>query len=202
MVSAKDLVAIILLMLWYSTPAYVANGLAVILGKNSRPIDNYKVFIDGRRILGDGKTIGGFIGGTMIGFLAAIIQLPFRSFILSFALETAIREGISTTVICHIPDLIATNSFSAFLLRGFLLSSGAMLGDVIGSFIKRRLGLERGAPCIPLDQLDFIIFALLLASLVTPIPLQYMLIFLAATFVAHIIANFIAYKLGVKDRFP
>ncbi|HDM23737.1 MAG TPA: CDP-2,3-bis-(O-geranylgeranyl)-sn-glycerol synthase [Candidatus Bathyarchaeota archaeon] len=202
MVTAKDLAAIILLMLWYSTPAYATNGLAVILGKNSRPIDNYKVFIDGRRILGDGKTIGGFIGGTMVGFLAAIVQLPFRGFILSFALKTAVREGISTTIICYIPDLIAATSFSAFLLRGFLLSLGAILGDVIGSFIKRRLGLERGAPCIPLDQLDFIIFALLLASLVTPIPLQYILIFLAVTFIAHITANFIAYKLGIKDSFP
>ncbi|RLG64349.1 CDP-2,3-bis-(O-geranylgeranyl)-sn-glycerol synthase [archaeon] len=202
MVTAKDLAAIILLMLWYSTPAYVANGLAVILGKNSRPIDNYKVFIDGRRILGDGKTIGGFIGGIMVGFLATIIQLPFRGLILSFALETAIREGISTTVICRIPSLIAATSFSGFLMRGFLLSLGAMLGDLIGSFIKRRLGLERGAPCIPLDQLDFIIVALLIGSLVTPIPLQYILVFLAVTFIAHITANFIAYKLGAKNRFP
>ncbi len=202
MVSAKDLVAIILLMLWYSTPAYVANGLAVILGKNSRPIDNYKVFIDGRRILGDGKTTGGFLGGTIVGFLAAIIQLPLRGFILSIALKTAIREGVSATVICNMPDLIAASSFSAFLLRGFLLSFGAMLGDTIGSFIKRRLGFERGAPCIPLDQLDFIILALLLANLVTPIPQQYVLIFLAVTFVAHIATNFIAYKLGIKDRFP
>ncbi len=38
---------------------------------------------------------------------------------------------------------------------GVLAALGALLGDMLGAFIKRRIGLERGAPAPVLDQLDF-----------------------------------------------
>ena len=44
-------------------------------------------------------------------------------------------------------------------LIGFLLGFGALLGDALGSFIKRRMGIGRGKPAPILDQIDFLIVA-------------------------------------------
>jgi len=86
------------------------------------------------------------------------------------------------------------------LKESFLLSLGAMLGDLVGSFIKRRIGLERGAPLPPLDQLDFIAGSLLLYSwFVKVVPLNIVMIVLGLTPPLHLLTNFIAYKLGLKS---
>ncbi|MEM0272519.1 MAG: CDP-2,3-bis-(O-geranylgeranyl)-sn-glycerol synthase [Thermoprotei archaeon] len=45
------------------------------------------------------------------------------------------------------------------LLIGVSLSIGALIGDLVGAFIKRRLGLPRGHPAPLLDQLDFVLGA-------------------------------------------
>jgi CDP-2,3-bis-(O-geranylgeranyl)-sn-glycerol synthase len=48
------------------------------------------------------------------------------------------------------------------LFLGFVLASGALLGDLVAAFFKRRFGLPRGAPVPILDQLDMIAGAVLL----------------------------------------
>jgi CDP-2,3-bis-(O-geranylgeranyl)-sn-glycerol synthase len=45
------------------------------------------------------------------------------------------------------------------LLLGFLLSTGTLAGDAVGSFFKRRAGKARGANVFVLDQLDFVVGA-------------------------------------------
>ena len=52
-------------------PAYLPNNCAVIFG-GGMPLDFGKDYGDGRRILGDGKTFRGTIGGTMSGILAGL----------------------------------------------------------------------------------------------------------------------------------
>jgi len=47
----------------------------------------------------------------------------------------------------------------------FMLSLGAILGDLVGSFVKRRAGLRKGSPAPLLDQLDFVFGALFFAWL-------------------------------------
>ncbi|MFH0961178.1 MAG: CDP-archaeol synthase [archaeon] len=55
---------------------------------------------------------------------------------------------------------VAFGTLTGFLqgipLTGFLLSTGALFGDVVGAFIKRRMGLPRGKPIFLLDQLNFV----------------------------------------------
>jgi CDP-2,3-bis-(O-geranylgeranyl)-sn-glycerol synthase len=51
------------------------------------------------------------------------------------------------------------------LIRGVLLSVGAIGGDIIVSFIKRRFKLKPGAMFPIADQMGFIVFAVLLVSL-------------------------------------
>lgn len=85
-------------------------------------------------------------------------------------------------------------------LLGLLQSLGAVLGDLSSSFLKRRLGLKPGALLLPLDQLSFIITAILLSyPLLRPTTSQ-VLIVLALTLLIHPLTNFIAYLLGLKKE--
>jgi CDP-2,3-bis-(O-geranylgeranyl)-sn-glycerol synthase len=86
------------------------------------------------------------------------------------------------------------------------LPAGAMLGDIVASFIKRRTGRQRGAAFPGLDQLDFVVFALLLAFLAAPnwfgevFTLQVLVVIVVATPLLHLGTNAIAYALGLKDE--
>lgn len=84
------------------------------------------------------------------------------------------------------------------LLRAITLSLGAMLGDSLGSFIKRRLNIGRGRPAPFLDQLTFIIVAILLSSNFETYTWDEICIILFITFPMHVITNIIAYKIGIK----
>ncbi len=82
---------------------------------------------------------------------------------------------------------------------GFLLAFGALVGDALGSFIKIRIGIGRGKAAPLLDQLDFLVVALLFVSLVVKIDLGFVIIAMVLTVIIHLIANTGAYLLGIKD---
>lgn len=84
-------------------------------------------------------------------------------------------------------------------LLGILLGFGAMIGDVVKSFFKRLLNIPPGAPWFPFDQIDFLIGALLLASLVKTPSLIGMLILIIVTPPLHKLSNILDYHLGLKE---
>ena len=79
-----------------------------------------------------------------------------------------------------------------------LLSIGAVFGDIVGSFTKRRFGIRRGEPAPLLDQLDFLIFAILSASLVLPVSIEIIIVLLIVTPPLHWFTNLIGYFTKVK----
>ncbi|OYT65417.1 hypothetical protein B6U74_03625 [Candidatus Bathyarchaeota archaeon ex4484_205] len=87
-------------------------------------------------------------------------------------------------------------------LLGFLLSFGALMGDLAGSFIKRRFSLKPGAPFPPVDQLDFLWVSIIFSYPILPFPLSLwdFLIINIITFLLHISSNLFAYKLGLKKN--
>ncbi len=85
------------------------------------------------------------------------------------------------------------------VVLGFLLSTGALTGDAVSSFLKRRAGLERGAPVPLLDQLNFVVGALVFASFAARIPLDYIAVLLVVTPVGHLAVNRLGYLLRIKD---
>ena len=85
------------------------------------------------------------------------------------------------------------------VVLGFLMGAGAMAGDALGSFIKRRLGLERGEPAPLMDQLNFVVGGLVFASFVTTIPLDVVIVLFVITPFGHRTVNWIGYKLHMKD---
>ncbi|MDL2246643.1 CDP-2,3-bis-(O-geranylgeranyl)-sn-glycerol synthase [Methanobrevibacter sp. OttesenSCG-928-K11] len=171
-------------VLYFMLPAYFSNISGLAFGGNT-PLDLGKNFKDNRRILGDGVTWKGLIAGTIIGMIVGAIQGYFGPYIIE-------------TFGPYIFTPICTNLYEGILV-GFLLGFGALLGDALGSFIKRRLNIGRGEPAIFLDQLDFVFGALLLTSIVFTFDLYFILLTAILTFILHASTNMIAYLLGIKD---
>jgi CDP-2,3-bis-(O-geranylgeranyl)-sn-glycerol synthase len=178
-----NLAAIVATAIWAMLPAYVPNNAAV-LGGGGRPIDGGRTW-HGARLLGDGKTWR----GTAVGIGAGIL--------IGVALGV-IRDPVSAVLGVGLP-VFSNGALIA-------LPTGAMLGDIGASFLKRRTGRQRGRPLPGLDQLDFVVGALVLAAVVDPawfgsvFTLPVILAVVVLTPILHLVTNGIAYALGLKDE--
>lgn len=178
-----DLLEAVVLAIWVMLPAYLPNNVAVLAG-GGPPIDGGRTW-RGQRLLGDGKTWQGTAAGVAAGVAAAIaLNL----------LNTPASEAVG----------IPFPTFSAGIALAFPV--GALAGDIAASFIKRRSGRARGAPVPLLDQLDFLLMALLLGAVIDPAwmgdvfsPLLVAVV-VVLTVLLHLGTNGIAYALGVKDE--
>lgn len=85
------------------------------------------------------------------------------------------------------------------LVLGSAAALGAIIGDIAGSFVKRRIGLERGAPAPLLDQLDFYVGALVMTALLG-VRWDLVVVVEAGLTVAllHVASNIVAYLAGLK----
>ena len=86
------------------------------------------------------------------------------------------------------------------VLAGILASLGALLGDLFGAFLKRRLDILPGHPLPVVDQLDFILGALVLTSPLLNVTMGAVLILVIATVPIHLLSNVVAYMLRLKKR--
>lgn len=170
-----EILVIIAQAFWLIAPAYAANAFPPLL-KGKRPVDCRKS-IGNNRILGDGKTVEGTAGGILFGILIGSLQILGYNYIPK-------EWGLAAMT----------------LPLAFLLSAGAISGDIIGSFLKRRLSIESGRPLFPVDQLDFLLFSLLLASFIESISIWIALILIILTPLVHKTANIIGYIIGVKKN--
>jgi CDP-2,3-bis-(O-geranylgeranyl)-sn-glycerol synthase len=168
---------------WTMLPAYVPNNAAVLAGGGA-PIDGGRT-LGGNRLLGDGKTWRGTFVGTAAGALLALVLDLIRP-------AAVATSGLPLPAF---PPLVVIS-----------LPVGAMLGDIVASFLKRRTGRQRGAAFPGVDQLDFVAGALLLTLLVrpdwflatfTPVVLVAVLVM---TPLLHVGTNAGAYLLGLKDE--
>ena len=87
------------------------------------------------------------------------------------------------------------------LLIAILASLGALLGDLAGAFLKRRLKIRPGGSVPGLDQLDFVIGAILLVSTVSNLTPGTVLILILVTPPIHFLTNLGAYVLGLKSTY-
>jgi len=85
-------------------------------------------------------------------------------------------------------------------LLGFMLSLGALVGDLGGAFVKRRLGLSPGVFLPIVDQIGFVSCALLFSLLVAQPTLIMVLIVLIITIPIHFLTNLLAYLTHVKEN--
>ena len=178
-------------------PAYVANLSGLVFG-GGEPVDSGKNFseyskhkghfTDDRRFIGNGVTWRGTFCGTVVGtFVGGLLGFIGASF------------GDLSQLTYGVIGIHAYGSVIAGFGLGFLIAFGALAGDAAGSFLKRRLGIGRGKPAPILDQLDFIIVALILVSFAVKLNWQLVIIAIILTLIFHLATNTGAYLLGIKD---
>lgn len=78
------------------------------------------------------------------------------------------------------------------------MSVGAILGDLVKSFVKRRLGHESGERFFPWDQIDFLIGATILGALIEAPHIGFVIAIFIITPLLHLAANYGAFKLKLK----
>ena len=207
-----DLLQIFLDSAIFVLPLWFGNAAPTILG-GGPPIDGGRYWRDGKRILGDGKTIRGFWLGVLSGGLMGTLIAVLGAFFLPFTLIPGVipidlqinypiylENGIIQFLLVRISlDGILKEALFLGFFSGSLITFGGLIGDLIGSFIKRRSGIERGHTFIFLDQLGFLVVGMILVYPLIPWPIEWFLVQVPITFVLHIFANLLGYFTGIQD---
>jgi len=167
---------LLLKAIYFILPAYVANMFPVFARALKLPGGR----VISQKWFGGHKTYRGFTAGIIGGILTVYLQLYLSNY--------NFFKNISLL------DYSAVN----LIFLGFLFGFGAMLGDLIKSFFKRRIGKQPGVPWPGFDQLDFIAGALILVSVVYLPELKIIVTILVVTPVLHLLTNVIGYWLGWK----
>jgi CDP-2,3-bis-(O-geranylgeranyl)-sn-glycerol synthase len=139
-----------------------------VLAGGGTKMDFGKNFYDGKRVFGNNKTFRGFFFGWSIGFVVGIVE----GFTLGF------------------------QNYS--IVFSLLIPLGALLGDLAGAFIKRRIGIAPGGLLPIVDQVDFVVGAIVLSIPLTIVSWQLAVTVLLITPPIHLFANFLAYKMKLK----
>ena len=90
--------------------------------------------------------------------------------------------------------------FTGNLLLALAVSAGALIGDIVESFFKRRIGIGSGKSWWGFDQTDFIIGGMIFGSFVELIMWQSAVILLLVFPFGHMLINYIGYKLKIKKN--
>ena len=154
-------------------PLYVANSSAMLFGGKT-PIDGNKNWNDNRPIFGKGKTWKGTGMGILIG--------TFTGLLLNYFFPTL------TTIVS-----------SEYVAYTFLLSTGGLVGDIAGSFIKRRMNIARGDSAQILDQLDFVVGGVVFSIAISKPDWTGLILLVMITPFMHLAFNRLAYMLGIKN---
>ncbi len=170
--------------LYFFLPAYFTNMTPPILAKKNLfnflaiRVDFGKKFL-GNDIFGSHKTWRGVIFGLLVGILFSFFQ--------KFLYQFSFFQKIS---------LIDYSKIN-ILLFGFLISGGALFGDLLFAFIKRRLKLQPGAIFFPFDQINYIIGASIFLTPIFKIKIEVWFLLLILTPILHILTTHIGFYLNL-----
>ena len=179
-----------LAVLWVLLPAYIANALATLPRGRGPPMDFGRTLArDGRRILGPSKSWSGFLAGSLAAMPFGLLE---AWLILLAPPNLQLVPRFASTVAGAIPVVA-------------LLTFGAMTGDALGSFVKRRLGWPSGGRALLLDQLPFVLVPVGLGCLLDPglflsvfASWEGVLWLLVYTLGLHAAFNWVGYYAGLK----
>src|SRR4030042_4622937 len=168
MVGYMDIATLIVEALKFIFPAYCANAVPVLAG-GGHPMDFGKNFVDGKPVFGKNKTFRGFFFGLAVGIFVGLVE-----------------------------SLVFSYPFPFSVLFSVLSPLGALIGDLAGAFLKRRLGIAPGDLLPIIDKIDFVVGALLFSL---PLAIMYWELAVAVIIITppiHLLTNFLAYKLKLK----
>lgn len=171
---------------WFFAPAGLANVIAFGSGKIKflkpfrYPVD-FGLQFRGKRVLGDHKTIRGFLLGTMVAILGVYLQIYFYN-----------------NLAWHRAILPLDYNFVNPIILGFLLGFGALFGDAVKSFFKRQVNIAPGKSWAPFDQVDFILGGIVLSYFYYPLEWHHYLFILIVWVIIHPTISFLGYVLKFK----
>ena len=209
-----DPMSVLALLLLYG-PAYLSNTGAMIFGKAIPKITGMKVWVidsgkdwkDGNRLLGDGKSWNGLLGGPLLsGFLTML------------ATHLWSGNGLESKpfydplmAMQHVdPWFTVFGLYGSAFFIGYVLGFGSLVGDSLGSFVKRRRGLKRegeiSSKAPLLDTLPFAVVCFIFGLVLFPNQLYgshqlipSMIWLLILTPIIHRSVNVFGYKIGLKS---
>jgi len=141
-----------------------------VIAGGGRPMDFGRNFFDGKRIFGKNKTFRGFFFGLAVGVFVGLVE--------GMVFGTAVLS----------------------VLFSVLTPLGALCGDLAGAFVKRRLGIAPGGLLPVIDQVDFVIGAILFSLPLAIIYWELAVAVLVITPPIHLLTNFLAFKLKLKNN--
>ena len=109
----------------------------------------------------------------------------FRGFFFGWAIGLAV--GLVEVFLFGFPILFAV-----------LTPLGALLGDLTGAFVKRRLNIAPGGLLPIIDQIDFVIGAIVFGLPLTIVSWELAVTALLITPPIHLFTNFLAFKMKLK----
>ncbi len=178
------MVELFLTAFYFTLPAYFANMAPTVAARFGwlkfldRPVDNGRKF-NGQPVFGKNKTWRGLF----VGIIAALTIAGFQT----FAGQVEFFAEISLLDYCQ-----------SWFWFGILAGLGAVLGDLLKSFFKRRLAIGSGHSWPIFDQLDFLIG--FFAAVFWLVRLDWKIAAAAAvlTLILHPLTNLIAFSLKIK----
>lgn len=171
--------------IYFYLPGAAANVGAVIakfipiFKSITMPID-FGIALRGKRLIGDHKTIGNATFGILFGVSVGLIKY--------FGLDKIFSNYLFL-------DLTFLKSVFLF----FLLSFGAVAGDLIKSVVKRQINISAHAPWIPFDEIDHTIASLLLVKIFFDISWSTIITTVAIMAILHFVSNLIGFRLKIKN---
>jgi CDP-2,3-bis-(O-geranylgeranyl)-sn-glycerol synthase len=174
--------------LWFFLPAAAANVTPVFLAKIpllkqfDTPIDFNRKW-RGKPIFGTHKTWRGMIGGIVAA--TAVLWL----------------QAVGEHRIAALDELVYSIDYANIniWLVGPLFAIGALGGDAIKSFIKRRVGIAAGRSWFPWDQIDYVIGASLATYAFVSLNFYQYVLILVIWSLSSLVSSKIGYRLGLKD---
>ena len=191
-----------IIMMYITFVPLIATGIftmifckAKVCMKLNVPIDRGKCLKDGKRILGDHKTVKGFIGYMLIGLICNAIW----------------------GIICSIIPYLEAHNF-LYVNYQNTLPYNILMGQIIGfayaffelpnSFIKRRLDISPGSTLqskkilkyifLIIDQCDSIIGCVLVVWAVYPLGIANYILYVILGLITHMVFNVLLYILKVR----
>jgi CDP-2,3-bis-(O-geranylgeranyl)-sn-glycerol synthase len=146
-----------------------------------KPVDFNKTF-NGKPFLGSHKTWRGVICGILLGLIVIWLQIKLFQFPAVQEISFFDYSG---------PDV---------WVFGLLMTTGAVFGDLLFAFVKRRLNIEPGGPFMPLDQTNYVVGAAIFLTGFLKLNIMVWVTLFIATFLLHILFNRIGYLLGIHKN--
>lgn len=176
----------LLKILWFILPAGFANIFASISAKLfprlNYPLD-FEIKLNTKRVFGSHKTFRGLV----LGLVASTIVFSLQKGL--FVRYELVRDI----------SVIDYDSYNLWL--GTVMGFGALFGDSVKSFFKRRVGIRPGNPWFPFDQVDWVLGLLLFLPPSIHLDLPFYFWTITLSLILHSVIKMLGYFLKLEKKY-